>query len=65
MDLTKPVPGLVVDGNKTDFEDIQFSGNAAKVEVQWKDYHDPESTIRQYEVQVQVAQYVVFLRGKM
>ncbi|XP_076086943.1 uncharacterized protein LOC143057517 [Mytilus galloprovincialis] len=56
VDLTEPISGHVVDGNETDFEDIQFSGNAAKVEVQWKDYYDPESTIRQYEVQVQVAQ---------
>ncbi|CAG2236309.1 unnamed protein product [Mytilus edulis] len=55
VDLTEPVSGHVIDGNKTDFKDIQFSGNAAKVEVQWKDYHDPESTIRQYEVQVQAA----------
>ncbi|CAG2239680.1 unnamed protein product [Mytilus edulis] len=55
VDLTEPVSGRVIDGNETDFEDIQFSGNAAKVEVQWRDYHDPESTIRQYEVQVQAA----------
>ena len=58
VDLTKPVPGDVVDGNKTSFEDVQFSGSAAKVEVQWRDYHDPESTIRQYDVQVQAAGYV-------
>ncbi|VDI73733.1 Hypothetical predicted protein, partial [Mytilus galloprovincialis] len=55
VDLTKPVPGDVVDGKKTSFEDVQFSGSAAKVEVQWRDYHDPESTIRQYDVQVQAA----------
>ncbi|XP_063408918.1 uncharacterized protein LOC134692399 [Mytilus trossulus] len=55
VDLTEPVSGHVIDGNKTNFEDIQFSGNAAKVEVQWRNYYDPESTIRQYEVQVQAA----------
>ncbi|CAG2214886.1 unnamed protein product [Mytilus edulis] len=55
VDLTEPDSGHVIDGNKTDFKDIQFSGNAAKVEVQWRDYHDPESTIRQYDVQVQAA----------
>ncbi|VDI67222.1 Hypothetical predicted protein [Mytilus galloprovincialis] len=55
VDLSKPVPGQVIDGNKTGFEDILFSGNAAKVEVQWRDFYDPESTIRQYDVQVQVA----------
>ncbi|XP_071152144.1 uncharacterized protein, partial [Mytilus edulis] len=59
VDLTEPISGHVVDGNKTGFEDIKYSGNAAKVEVQWKDYHDPESTIRQYDVQVQVAQNLI------
>ncbi|XP_052081235.1 uncharacterized protein LOC127719259 [Mytilus californianus] len=55
VDLTKPVPGDVVDGNNTGFEDIQFSGSAAKVEIQWMNFYDPESKIRQYDVQVQAA----------
>ena len=57
MDLTKPIPGDVVDGIRTDFDDIQFSASTAKVEVQWTNYSDPESTIEKYEVQVQAARY--------
>ncbi|CAG2187681.1 unnamed protein product [Mytilus edulis] len=55
VDLTKPVPGSVIDGNNDDFTDIQFSASPAKVEVQWRNYTDPESTIYQYEVLVQSA----------
>ncbi|VDI41391.1 Hypothetical predicted protein [Mytilus galloprovincialis] len=55
VDLTKPVPGQVVDGNVTGFKDIEFSPSPAKVEVQWRNYYDPESTIKQYEVQVERA----------
>lgn len=58
VDLTKPVPGQVVDGNVTGFKDIEFSPSPAKVEVQWRNYYDPESTIKQYEVQVERAPYV-------
>ena len=57
MDLTKPIPGEVVDGIRTDFDDIQFSSSPAKVEVQWTNYSDPESTIEKYEVQVEAARY--------
>ncbi|CAC5384518.1 unnamed protein product [Mytilus coruscus] len=55
VDLTKPVPGQVIDGNVTGFKDVMFSPSPAKVEVQWRNYYDPESTIKQYEVQVERA----------
>lgn len=57
MDLTKPIPGDVVDGIRTDFDDIQFSASPAKVEVQWTNYSDPESTIEKYEIQVEAIRY--------
>jgi hypothetical protein len=40
---------------------LKFSPNPAKVELQWRNFYDPESTIRQYDVQVQRAPYVYFL----
>ena len=61
VDLTKPVSGQVIDGNVTGFSDLKFSPNPAKVELQWRNFYDPESTIRQYDVQVQRAPYVYFL----
>lgn len=41
-----------------DFRDIRFSSSPAKVEVQWRNYSDPESTIQQYDVKVQSAKLV-------
>ena len=61
VDLTKPVSGQVIDGNVTGFSDLKFSPSPAKVELQWRNFYDPESTIRQYDVQVQRAPYVYFL----
>ena len=61
VDLTKPVSGQVIDGNVTGFSDLKFSPSPAKVELQWRNFYDPESTIRQYDVQVQTAPYVYFL----
>ena len=58
VDLTKPVSGQVIDGNVTGFSDLKFSPSPAKVELQWRNFYDPESTIRQYDVQVQRAPYV-------
>jgi hypothetical protein len=52
---------LPIDGNVTGFSDLKFSPNPAKVELQWRNFYDPESTIRQYDVQVQRAPYVYFL----
>ena len=57
VDLTKPVSGQVIDGNVTGFSDLKFSPSPAKVELQWRNFYDPESTIRQYDVQVQRAPY--------
>lgn len=58
IDLTKPEPGSVIDGMNEDFRDLQFSASPAKVEVQWRNYTDPESTIHQYEIQVQSSKQV-------
>ena len=55
VDLTKPVPGTVIDGKLDNFQDLEFTSSRAKVEAQWKDYYDPESLIKQYEVQVSSA----------
>ena len=63
MDLTKPIPGDVVDGIRTDFDDIQFSASPARVEVQWTNYSDPESTIEKYEVKVEAIRYYDNNRG--
>ena len=38
------------------FNDLDYTSSQAKVEAQWKDYYDPESTIKQYDVQVSSAQ---------
>jgi hypothetical protein len=52
VDLTKPVAGEVVDGSAKDFTDLQFTTSQAKVELQWRDFYDPESNISHYDVQV-------------
>lgn len=56
VDLTKPVPGEVIDGNGTTFTDLKYTAATAKLEAQWRGYSDPESTIYQYHVQVQKAE---------
>ncbi|VDI54125.1 Hypothetical predicted protein [Mytilus galloprovincialis] len=55
VDLTEPESGEVIDGVQSGFIDLQFSPSTAKVGAQWKDYHDPESGIQQYGVQVEVS----------
>ncbi|KAJ8321023.1 hypothetical protein KUTeg_002610 [Tegillarca granosa] len=55
VDLTKPVPGEVIDGNGTTFTDLKFTAATAKLEAQWRGFSDPESTIYQYNVQVHKA----------
>lgn len=52
VDTTNPVSGMVVDGKDATFTDVQYTTSRAKVEVQWKDFSDPESFIRNYQVQV-------------
>ncbi|KAK3612515.1 hypothetical protein CHS0354_024486 [Potamilus streckersoni] len=52
VDLTKPEVGEVVDGNLTGFKDVQFSASKSTVDLQWQGFHDPESHIRQYDVQI-------------
>lgn len=52
VDLTEPVAGEVVDGSAHDFTDLQFTTSQAKVELQWRNYYDPESNISHYDVKV-------------
>jgi len=61
VDLTAPVSGEVVDGIQPGFTDLQYSPSTAKVGTQWRDYYDPESGIKQYEVQVKIARSVIIL----
>ncbi|CAG2251012.1 unnamed protein product [Mytilus edulis] len=56
VDLTPSVPGQVIDGLLDNFIDLDYTSSQAKVEAQWKDYYDPDSTIKQYDVQVSSAQ---------
>ena len=60
VDLSEPVPGEVVDGSADDFTDLQFTTSQAKVELQWRDYYDPESNISHYDVKVYRAKFVFF-----
>ncbi|XP_076076023.1 uncharacterized protein LOC143046845 [Mytilus galloprovincialis] len=55
VDLTAPESGEVIDGVQTDFTDLQYSASTAKVGAQWEGYHDPESGIQQYGVQVEIS----------
>lgn len=52
VDLTKPEPGDVIDGNDVDFTDLQFSSSQSNVQLQWKNFFDPESGIREYAARV-------------
>lgn len=45
--------GTVIDGGGN--VDLEFTAARAKVEASWNGYSDPESTIRQYRVQVEKA----------
>jgi hypothetical protein len=55
VDLTEPESGEVVDGKDPAFKDLQFTTSQAKVQLQWRGFQDPESLIKQYEVQVESA----------
>eukprot|EP00105_Crassostrea_gigas_P044578 XP_019928726.1 PREDICTED: uncharacterized protein LOC105342845 [Crassostrea gigas] len=52
VDLTKPVPGQIVDGNSVNFTDMKYTTSQAKVDLQWKSFFDPESNISHYDVKV-------------
>jgi hypothetical protein len=65
VDLTAPVSGEVIDGVQPGFTDLQYSPNTAKVGTQWRDYYDPESGIKQYEVQVEIARLVIIFGYSM
>jgi hypothetical protein len=58
VDLTKPVPGQVIDGNTVTFTDVKYTTSQAKVDLQWRNYYDPESNISHYDVKVYRAEYV-------
>lgn len=48
----------MIDGKDATFTDLQFTTNQAKVELQWRNFEDPESLIKQYEVLVESAKWV-------
>lgn len=48
----------MIDGKEATFTDLQFTTNQAKVELQWRNFEDPESLIKQYEVLVESAKWV-------
>ena len=52
IDLTPPVEGTVIDGNIEGFVDLEYSASTARVSLQWKDFHDPESGILTYSVRI-------------
>ena len=56
VNLTPLLEGEIIDGIKSGFTDLVYSSKPATVEAQWRDYQDPESTIRDYEVEVEVSQ---------
>ncbi|XP_052806226.1 uncharacterized protein LOC128235445 [Mya arenaria] len=53
VDLTKPLPGYVVDGNFPNLKDKKYSHSKSSVQVQWNNFHDPESGIRSYSTSVE------------
>lgn len=48
----------MIDGKEATFTDLEFTTNQAKVELQWRNFEDPESLIKQYEVLVESAKWV-------
>ncbi|XP_062596534.1 uncharacterized protein LOC134257978, partial [Saccostrea cucullata] len=60
VDLTEPVAGEVVDGSAEDFTDLQFTTSQAKIELQWRNYLDPESNISHYDVKVYRAKNMTY-----
>ena len=52
IDLSPPISGIVVDGIKQNFDDVQFSSSKSSVEVQWDRFSDPESGIKEYSVKI-------------
>lgn len=48
----------MIDGKDATFTDLEFTTNQAKVELQWRNFEDPESLIKQYEVLVESAKWV-------
>lgn len=61
VDLSKPVPGDLVDGLTEDFTDVQFTTSQTKVELQWRNFFDPESNISHYDVKVYRAKFAFLL----
>lgn len=52
VDLTKPVAGEVADGGLADFKDQVYSASKSTYNLQWRKFFDPESGIREYNVDV-------------
>ena len=52
IDLTPPVEGTVIDGDKDGFTDLAYSASTARVSLQWQGFFDPESGIDSFSVKV-------------
>ena len=51
VDLTPPLKGLVKDGKDPNVDE-KYSSEAATVASTWKQFSDPESGIKSYQVDV-------------
>ncbi|KAK7498950.1 hypothetical protein BaRGS_00009759 [Batillaria attramentaria] len=51
IDLTPPVPGVVVDGDDIN-SDIEFTSETASLSSSWQGFHDPETQIDSYTLSV-------------
>lgn len=52
VDLTKPDKGEIVDGKNPSFQDMNFTAAKSSIAAQWRNYNDPESNIKEYNVKV-------------
>lgn len=51
----------MIDGNTVNFTDVKYTTSQAKVDLQWRDFYDPESNISHYDVKVYRAEYVIIV----
>ena len=51
VDVTPPLKGVVIDGNDPDSDEI-YSSEPSTVSSAWRNFSDPESGIKRYNVDV-------------
>ncbi|XP_067658325.1 uncharacterized protein [Haliotis asinina] len=52
VDMTPPIQGDIVDGRSPSFRDQKFSTQKATIGAEWRAFSDPESSLREYSVQI-------------